>query len=172
MDAALFTKMLSDKNVLDLRKLGYKFPQADIKEFTELLKNGFYHSLPLKDFSGQNIVYLSSIAQVRLSAAKVLLTPQNSTQLYGVKAMEEEIVSTFTIEQVDFTRDSVRKILSGLAPTDESESRIFGMKKGLEFISDPANQITEETIHQLYEMAIGAYLLRGGSAAARSFLPA
>ena len=40
MDAALFTKMLSDKNVLDLRKLGYKFPQADIKEFTELLKNG------------------------------------------------------------------------------------------------------------------------------------
>lgn len=97
-------------------------------------------------------------AQVRLSAAKVLLTPQNSTQLYGVKAMEEEIVSTFTIEQVDFTRDSVRKILSGLAPTDESENRIFGMKKGLEFISDPANQITEETIHQLYEMAIGAYL--------------
>ena len=129
MDAALFTKMLSDKNVLDLRKLGYQFPQADIKEFTELLKNGFYHSLPLKDFSGQNIVYLSSIAQVRLSAAKVLLTPQNSTQLYGVKAMEEEIVSTFTIEQVDFTRDSVRKILSGLALTDESESRIFGMKK-------------------------------------------
>ena len=41
MDAALFTKMLSDKNVLDLRGLGYQFPQADIKEFTELLKNGF-----------------------------------------------------------------------------------------------------------------------------------
>ena len=59
MDAALFTKMLSDKNVLDLRGLGYQFLQADIKEFTELLKNGFYHSLPLKDFSGQNIVYLS-----------------------------------------------------------------------------------------------------------------
>lgn len=158
MDAALFTKMLSDKNVLDLRGLGYQFLQADIKEFTELLKNGFYHSLPLKDFSGQDLVYLSNITQVHLSAAKVLLTPQNSTQLYGVKAMAEEIISTFTIEQVDFTRDSVRKILSGLAPTDESESRIFGMKKGLEFISDPANQITEESIYHLYEMAIGAYL--------------
>ena len=158
MDAALFTKMLSDKSVLDLRKLGYKFPKADIKEFTKLLKNGFYHSLPLKDFSGQDLVYLSNITQVHLSAAKVLLTPQNSTQLYGVKAMAEEIISTFTIEQVDFTRDSVRKILSGLAPTDESESRIFGMKKGLEFISDPANQITEESIYHLYEMAIGAYL--------------
>ena len=158
MDAAFFTKMLSDKSVLDLRKLGYKFPKADIKEFTELLKNGFYHSLPLKDFSGQDLVYLSNITQVNLSAAKVLLTPQNSTQLYGVKAMAEEIISTFTIEQVDFTRDSVRKILSGLAPTDESESRIFGMKKGLEFISDPANQITEESIYHLYEMTIGAYL--------------
>ena len=45
------------QNILDLRKLGYEFPQADIKEFTELLKNGFYHSLPLKDFSGHNIVY-------------------------------------------------------------------------------------------------------------------
>ena len=157
MDAALFTKMLSDKSVLDLRKLGYKFPKANIKEFTELLKNGFYHSLPLKAFSGQDLVYLSNVTQVHLSAAKVLLTPQNSTQLYGVKAMEE-IASTFTIEQVDFTRDSVRKILSGLAPTDESENRIFGMKKGLEFISDPANQITEESIHQLYEMAIGVYL--------------
>ena len=44
-----------------------------------------------------------------------------------------------------------RAYFSGLAPTDESESRIFGMKKGLEFISDPANQITEETIHRLYE---------------------
>ena len=158
MDAALFTKMLSDKSILDLRKLSYKFPKADIKEFVELLKNGFYHSLPLKDFSGQSLAYLPSIAQVHLSAAKVLLTPQNSMQLYGVKAMEEEIISTFTIEQVDFTRDSVRKILSGLAPADESESRIFGMKKGLEFISDLSNQITEETIHQLYETAIGAYL--------------
>lgn len=158
MDAALFTKMLSNQSALDLRKLGYKFPQADIKEFVELLKTGFYHTLPLKDFSGQRIAYLSGIAQVRLSSAKVLLTPQSSSRRYGIKAMEEEISSTFLIEQVDFTRDGVRKILSGLAPSDESESRIFGMKRGLEFIGDPTNRITDETIHQLYETAIGAYL--------------
>lgn len=158
MDAALFTKMLSDKSVLDLKKLGYRYPGADIREFTELLKNGFYHSLPLKDRAGQNIVYLPGIAQVHLSAARVLLTPQSGTQLYGVRAMEEEIASSFTIEHVDFSRDSVRKILSGLAPADESEDRIFGMKKGLEFISDPANRISEESIHRLYETAIGAYL--------------
>lgn len=158
MDAALFTKLLSDKSTLDLRKLGYKYPQVDMGEFVGLLKNGFYYSLPLKDFAGQEIVYLGSTTQVHLSATKVLLTPQNSSQLYGIKAMEEEIVSTFTIEQVDFNRDSVRKILSGFAPADESENRIYGMKKGLEFISDPANRITEKTIHQLYETAIGAYL--------------
>lgn len=70
MDAALFTKMLSDKSILDLRKLSYKFPKADIREFVELLKNGFYHSLPLKDFSGQNLAYLPSIAQVHLSAGQ------------------------------------------------------------------------------------------------------
>ena len=137
MDAALFTKMLSDKSVLDLKKLGYKYPQADMGEFVSLLKNGFYHPLPLKDFPGQELVYLDSVAQVHLSAARILLTPQSSTQLYGAKAMEEEIISTFTIEQVDFSRDSVRKILSGFAPADESENRIYGMKKGLEFISDP-----------------------------------
>ena len=118
MDAKLFTKMLSDKSVLDLKKLGYKYPQADMGEFVSLLKNGFYHPLPLKDFSGQALVYLNSVAQVHLSAARILLTPQSSTQLYGANAMEEEIISTFTIEQVDFSRDSVRKTLSGFAPAD------------------------------------------------------
>ena len=53
MDAALFAKMLSDKSALDLKKLGYKYPQADMGEFVALLKNGFYHPLPLKDFSGK-----------------------------------------------------------------------------------------------------------------------
>lgn len=28
MEAALFTKMLSDKKLTDLKKLGYKYPQA------------------------------------------------------------------------------------------------------------------------------------------------
>ena len=37
MDAALFTKMLSDQSIIDLKKLGYKYPQADLKEFVALL---------------------------------------------------------------------------------------------------------------------------------------
>ena len=80
MDAALFTSMLADKHILDLKKLAYRYPQADLREFIALLQKGFYRPLPLKDFAGRNLVYLDSVAQVRLSAAKVLLTPQNSGQ--------------------------------------------------------------------------------------------
>lgn len=158
MDAELFANMLSDKNIIDFRKLGYKYPQADLREFVELLKNGFYKTLPLKDFYGKNLVYLESVAQVRLSAAKLLLTPQSNGQIYGRKAMEDEILSTFTIEQIDTSRDSVRKILSGYAPTTESENRIYGMKKGLEFIGNPQHKITEENIFHLYTITVGAFL--------------
>lgn len=158
MDAKLFAEMLSDKKLTDLRKLKAKYRQADIQEFVELLKNGFYQTVPLKDFHGNSTVYLDNTARVHLSAAKILLTPQSSTELYGLRAMEEEIASTFTIENIDFSRDSVRKIMAGYAPADESENRIFGMKKGLEFISDPANSITEENIFKLYEMSVGSFL--------------
>ena len=157
MEAGLFAQMLSDKSMLDLKKLGYKYPQANMKEFVSLLKMGFYKALPLKDFEGKQLVYLEGTAQVRLSAAKLLLSPQNGGT-FGIKAMEEEIMSTLTIEQIHTTRDSVRRILNGYAPTDESENRVYGMKKGLEFIAEPANQITEENIHRLYQMTVGAFL--------------
>ena len=39
-------KMLSDKSVTDLKKLKYKYPQADLAEFVSLLKAAFYHALP------------------------------------------------------------------------------------------------------------------------------
>lgn len=158
MDAALFAKMLSDPMLVHLKKLKYKYPQADLSEFIALLQDGFYRSLPLHDFHGNPVVYLENAAQLRLSAAKILLTPQNSAQLYGTQAMEREILSTFTIEQIDTSRSSVRRILSGYAPTNEREQRIYGMKRGLEFIADPSNKINEETIYQLYLMVIGAFL--------------
>lgn len=53
MDARLFTNMLSDKSIIDLKKLSYKYPQADLKEFVALLGNGFYTPLPLTDFNGK-----------------------------------------------------------------------------------------------------------------------
>ena len=155
MDAALFAKMLSDKNVLDLKKLHYKYPQADLAEFIALLQDGFYKTVPLPGLGSGDTVYLLGATQVRLSAAKLLLTPQNGEPPYGVKAMEDEILSTFRIEHIDTGRDSVRRVLAGSAPADESEGRIYGMKKGLEFIADPANRISEENLHHLYRVAVG-----------------
>ena len=102
MDAVLFAKMLSDKHITDLKRLKYKYPDADIKEFVNLLKMGMYKELPIKDFSGNALVYLDSVAQVHMAAAKTLLTPQRSAGQYGIKAMEEEIASTLTIENIDF----------------------------------------------------------------------
>ena len=93
MDAALFAKMISDKLITDLKKMGYKYPQADMKEFTGLLKQEFYRPIPLRDFYGHPLVYLDNITQVRLSAAKIFLSPQSGTQLYGIQAMENEILA-------------------------------------------------------------------------------
>ena len=116
MEAALFAKMLSDPGILDLKKMGYKYGASDLQEFLALLKHDFYQELPLHDFEGNPMVCLDSVVRISLSAARVLLTPQQSARLYGTKAMEEEIVSTFRIEQIDTSRESVRRILSGQAP--------------------------------------------------------
>lgn len=158
MDAALYAKILSDKSITDLKKIKYKFPDVDMKELIELLKTSAYKVMSIPDFAGNNLAYMENVAQVRMNAVKLLLTPQNANEAFGLKAMEDEIASSLIIESIDFSRDSVRKIMRGYAPADESENRIYGMKKGLEFISDPANEITEENIHTLYDIAIGEYL--------------
>lgn len=158
MDASLFAKMLSDKSITDLKKLGYKYPKADLQEFVALLKENFYHELPLNDFDGECIVFLEGVTQVSLSAVRILLTPQRSDHLFGAKAMEDEILSTFRIEQINTTRDSVRRVLAGHSPRNEDEHRVYGMKRGLEFIADPSHTITEENLYRLYQMTIGEFL--------------
>ena len=158
MNASLFAKILSDKNVTDLKKLIYKYPDMDIEELIELFKTTVYKPLPIWDFNGREVVYMENITRVRMSAVKLLLAPQNSQSGFGIKAMENEIASTLTIENIDFSRDSIRKILQGYAPSDEQENRIYGIKKGLEYIAKPTNYISEDNISALYEMAIGQYL--------------
>lgn len=155
MDAIKFSKMLSDKHIVDFKKLKYKYPD-DFYEFVEILKSSYYEELPIKDFKGDNLVYLNSCTGINLDAVKLLYTSQSSA--YGTKALEEEIVATSAIESIDFNRDSVRNIMKGLAPKDEEENRIFGLKQGFEFISHKENKITEENIFKLYMMAIGNFL--------------
>lgn len=158
MEAALFARMLSDPGILDLKKMVYKYGASDLQEFLALLKQDFYQALPLHDFEGNQMVCLDSVVRVSLTAARVLLTPQQSARLYGAKAMEEEIVSTFRIEQIDTSRESVRRILSGQAPKNDEEHRIYGMKLSLEFIADVSHTITEENLFRLYQMTIGDFL--------------
>lgn len=158
MDASVFAKMLSDPGRLDIKKMGYKYGQENLQEFLALRKQYFYQELPLHDFDGNPMVYLDKAVQIPLSAARVLLTPQQSASLYGTRAMEEEILSTFRIEQIATSRESVRRILSGQAPRDDEEHRIYGMKQGLEFIADRSHTITEENLFRLYQMTIGDFL--------------
>lgn len=157
MDAALFAKIISDKDLFDLKKIKYKYPQADMTELVELMRSMLFSSLPILDFAGNKLVYSSKALRLNMSALKLLLSSRYSGN-YGLQAMEDEIVSSFTIESIDFARDSVRRILQGYAPADESENRIYGMKQGLDFISDAANTIDVENIYKLYQMSIGQYL--------------
>lgn len=157
MEAILFARMLSDPSITDLKKLHYKYPEADLDEFVHLLKETVYISLALPDFYGNPMVYLENVTQVHMKSLKTLLRPQASGT-FGLLAMEEEITSTLEIEGIDTSRDSVRRILQGYAPVNDEESRIYGMKRGLDFISDRTHSITEENIFKLYQMTVGEFL--------------
>ena len=154
MDIKVFTKMLKDKYFTDYQKMNYKYGD-DFNTFLQTLEELYYKSLPLLDFDDNNIVFIENHAAVNQSAVKLLL--QSQDQHYGIKAAEDEIVATSAIESIDFSRDSVRKILKGMAPKDELENRILGIKHGLEFIANTANKITEENLYKLYMMTVGDF---------------
>ena len=155
MDIKLFSKMLKDKHFCNLEKMKYKY-SGDFAEFMQTLSELYYKELPILDFNGNNIVFIENHAAVSQNAVKLLL--KNRNNYYGVKTAEDEIVATSAIENIDFSRDSVRNILKGYAPKNDQESRILGIKKGLEFIADTSNKITEENLHKLYMMTVGDFL--------------
>lgn len=155
MDITIFTQMLRDKHFVDYKKMSYKYPK-DFDDFLDNLKSLYYKSLPLLDSEGNNLVFVDGIAKLNQNSLKLLLKSQ--TERYGILAAEQEIISTCAIENIDYSRESIRNILKGFAPKDEQEDRIMGLKRGFEFISNPANSITEENIYALYMMTIGNYL--------------
>lgn len=155
MDIKIFTKMLKDKHFIDYRKLKYKYSD-DFSSFLSTLEELYYKSLPIVDFEDNNIVFIENHASVNQNTIKRLLQSQNGH--YGIKAAEDEIIATSAIESIDFSRDSVRNILKGMAPNDEQENRILGIKKGLEFIADTSNKINEENLFKLYMMSAGDFV--------------
>lgn len=155
MDITLFTQIQKDKHFTDYKKMNYKYGN-DFNSFLETLEKLYYKALPLNDFDENPIVFIENYATINQNTIKLLLQAQN--QRYGIKAAENEIIATSAIESIDFSRESVRNILKGLAPKDEQETRILGVKKGLEFISDITNKITEDNIYKLYMMTVGDFL--------------
>lgn len=155
MDINIFTKMLKDKHFTDYGKMKYKY-ENDFDSFLQTLKELYYKTLPLCDFDNKNIVFMENLAVINQNTIKLLLQSQN--QHYGIKSAEDEIIATSAIENIDFSRDSVRKILKGMAPVDEQEYRISGIKSGLEFIADIDNKITEKNLYKLYIMTVGNFL--------------
>ena len=154
MDIKLFTKMLSDKHFSNYSKMKHKYG-SDFNEFLKDLEVVFYKTLPLDDFNGENIVYLDNVPTILKNINRFLMAPQG--EAFGIKSAEEEIISSSAIESIDFNRESVRNILKGFAPKDEQENRILGQKKGLEFIADISNKITEENLYKLYMMTVGDF---------------
>lgn len=154
MNISKFITILNDKYFCNLKKLKYKY-SADFDEFLNLFKELYLKPVELLDFNGENIVF-SEFSSANLKSIKLLLKVQSGS--YGIKAAEEEIACSSAIESIDFNRESIRNILKGYAPKDEMENRILGQKKGLEFISDINNKITEENLYKLYMLTVGEFL--------------
>ena len=155
MDTVKYSKMLSDKYIVNLKKMSYKYSD-DFDEFINTLKEIEYNHIPINDFEGQKVCYLKFANTVNLKTVKLLCQSQSSR--YGNASLENEILATSSIENIDFKRDSVRNIIKGMYPSDEQEKRILGLKLGFEFISDKANKINEENLYKLYQMSIGKFL--------------
>ena len=158
MEAKKYLEMIHDHHFFDLKKMEYKYSKEDVQEMIGVMKEMVFKELPLSDFAGKTkLVYADSLLTNSSQAAKKLLQYQGIAQ-YGLQSLEEEILSTFSIEQIDTSRESVRRILAGRAPEDEQEMRILGMKRGFEFISCKENKINAHTLRELYEIAINPYL--------------
>lgn len=157
MELTTFTEMFSDKHSLDFTKLKYKYGEENLRQYLETLKKNFYTQLPLLDFQGNPLVILPAKINLRTQQIKAL-TASPTGEGYSLTAMEDEIIGTLAIEQITSSRDSVRRILHGGAPQEKNEYKAFGIKRGLDFIVDPTNKITEENLFLLYNSAVGDFL--------------
>lgn len=157
MDIKTFTEMLKDKYCYDFLRLKYKYGETCFTEYITVLRNDFYKSLPICGFNGEALVFLPSKVQITAQNAKVLMR-HFEREKYSISAMEDEIISTLSIEKIESTRDSVRNILNGGAPKNENENKAYGIKRGLDFIAETSNKITEKNLYKLYMLSVGEFL--------------
>ncbi|MDR2943960.1 MAG: Fic family protein [Methanosarcinales archaeon] len=157
MDPQILTQMLTDKNTFIFSKLKYKYGESNFNEYLELLSDFFYRKIPLETFFGNKFVYSPAQVQIVSQSVKPLMRHYSGGK-YGINSMEDEIVSTLLIEKIDTKRESVREILNGKAPRSLNEEKAYGIKKGLDFISDTSHRITAENLSKLYQITINDFL--------------
>ena len=158
MNTKELSQMMQDKHFFDLKKMQYKYSTEAVADLLEALQAMSYRDLSIADFDGKPCCYLPSHCNISTGVIKKLLMVTDSKARFGKKAMTDEIDASLQIENIHSNRDSVRKILDGFAPENDEENRIFGMKKGLDFIANTENKITEENLHKLYRLSVGDFL--------------
>lgn len=158
MDTKLYTQMIQDQHFHNLKKMLHKYTKQEVEEMLQTLREISFAETKLKDFKGNPCVYMPSQTTIDTAIIKKLLAVNNTNKPYGIKAMEEEIDGSLQIENIESNRVSIRKLLQGMAPTNEKENWAQGLKKSLEFIADTRNKISEENLHKLYNLCAGDYL--------------
>ena len=153
METSKFMMMLNDNHLYDLKKMQNKYSQQDISEFLKYYKANLLTQISCTDFKNSLICYNMFHKEINSKVIKRLLLQQHNST-YAINAMEEEIISSFKIENIESSKSSVRKILNGKAPIDAEEEKIYSMKKGIEYISNKENKITSNNIEELYRQAV------------------
>lgn len=156
LELRTFIEMFSDKALGDFEKMYHKYGKENFFEFTETLKKSFYTPLSIADFNGNPCVLLNAKINLTSQLKKSLLGSYGNRE-HGIAAMEDEIISTLSIESIDTSRDSVRRILNGGTPNGNNESKAYGIKRGFDFISDIFNKITESNLYTLYRLSVGNF---------------
>lgn len=111
MDVQLFTQILRDPNFFNLKKMQYKFGQDALEACLAELRASHFEPLPLRDFQGQNLVYLPQQLRVRPSSVRLLYSPHTNRESYGVEAMTQEIYHSLRIENIASSRKAIRELV-------------------------------------------------------------
>ena len=124
MDIKTYVQILHDKSFFDFDKMKHKY-RNDFAEFLTVLKEIEYKKIPVMDFKGNRAVYLKNYVDHNVETVKLMTYVQNSNS-YSFIAAEDEITASNAIESINFSRESIRNILRGLAPKNAMENRILG----------------------------------------------
>lgn len=158
MDTKLYIQMIKDQHFNNLKKMEHKYTKQQVQDMLQALKEISYKEIPLKDFNDNNCVYLPEQTTIDTKIIKKLLAINNTNKPFGQKPMEEEINGSLQIENIQTNRDSIKKIIHGTTPSSQQENWVLGIKKGLEFIADTKNKITEKNLNLLYKISVDDYL--------------